>query len=112
MLFYYDKAMTKKYGAYSTASITKKTIEDHSYEDGIGSNNKYVEHYMYLIEYQFEYRNKINHGAFYLNKETVFNTLEIGDLIAIKFLRTNPEKSNVRRQKLCLDLGFNRNMCN
>lgn len=108
--------MTKKHGIYGTASITKKTIEDHPYENGIGKNKKYVEHYMYLIEYQFEYqfeyRNKINHGAFYLNKETVFNTLKIGDLIAIKFLRTNPEKSNVRRQKLCLDLGFNRNMCN
>ena len=110
-MFYYEKALVKKYGSYTTATIISKTKEDHSYEDGIGKHKKHVEFYMYLIEYQFSHNSKdyINH--FYLNEKTVCDKLEIGDSIPIKFLRTNPKESEPRRQKLCINLGLKRTLC-
>ncbi|SHH34273.1 hypothetical protein [Winogradskyella jejuensis] len=112
LLFYYEKALIKKYGSYTTAIITNKEVEDHSHTEGMGRNRRFVELFMYLIEYKFEYNSKTYTGAFYLNEKAVFDAIELNQSIPIQFLKTNPKTSKIRRQKLCLDLGLNRNMCN
>jgi len=38
-LYYYEKAIIKKYGGYTTATVIKKYIEDLSYEERIKLNN-------------------------------------------------------------------------
>ena len=110
-MFYYEKALFKKYGSYTTATIISKTKEDHSYEDGIGKHKKHVEFYMYLIEYQFNYNSKDYTNHFYLNEKKVFDKLEIGNDIPIKFLRTNPKESDPRRQKLYINICLKRTLC-
>ncbi|MBQ0734188.1 hypothetical protein [Aquimarina celericrescens] len=110
-LYYYEQEMTKKYGSYAIAKITHKEIEDRSYQEKVGNRIDHIEELHYIISYTFEYRNIMYNNSFYVAGEACFNGLTIGSTIPIKFLRTNPKKSSVRRLKLSKELGLEKKLC-
>ncbi|MFP4845536.1 hypothetical protein [Winogradskyella sp. PE311] len=110
-MYYYEKEVVKKYGSYTKAIITKKYIEDQSYEERVDNRIDKVELLLYIIDYKFTYQKEYT-GSFYVADKTCFDALQIGYNIPIKFLKHKPEQAEPRRQKLCLDLGLERNRCN
>ncbi|PNW29096.1 hypothetical protein [Formosa algae] len=98
IMYYYEKEVIKKYGAFTTAVITKKEIEDHSYIDD--ETKKKVEEVTYLIEYTFEYNYKHFSTFSIVENKEFYDQLTIGLDIPIKYLKTNPNKSSVRMRKL------------
>lgn len=105
IIYYYDKALVKKYGRYINACIKEKEIIDNSYYE----NNKYsvttskkdmlIEELNYLLTFSFEYQNQIYQNADFVDKNQ-YEKLNIGDLIPIKFLTIAPNKSLIRKIKL------------
>ncbi|MCH3880971.1 MULTISPECIES: hypothetical protein [Tenacibaculum] len=100
LLYYYEQEMAKKYGYYSKATVTHKEIEDTSYTQKAGSKINKIEEFNYLVSYTFNYRNKTYNNSFYVDEKTVFNKIELGDSISIKFLRTDPKKATVITRSL------------
>ncbi len=105
-LYYYEQEITKKYGSYTIAKITNKEIEDHSYQEKADGHIDYIEEFHYLLSYVFEYNETTYENSFYVNSLACYEKLTIGAKIPIKFLRTNPKKSSVRRVKLSKELGI------
>ncbi|MBC2845977.1 hypothetical protein [Winogradskyella flava] len=109
--FYYEKAIVKKYGSYTTASVIGKHVEDQSYEERIDNRVDNIELLFYIIDYKYTYQEEY-FGSFYVTNKACFEAIEIGSDIPIKFLKHKPEQAKPRRQKLCKDLGLETNMCN
>ena len=107
LAYHYSKALIKKYGCNSTATIIHKEIEDTSYTDSdMEGAGQFVEEITYFLTYSFTYLGKKIENSFYVDTENYFNTLEIGDTVPIKFLKTKPEKSAVRMRKLANELNL------
>lgn len=111
LLYYYEKAVIKKYGSYTNAIITKKYIEDQSYEERVDNRVDKIELFIYTIDYKFNYHKDFT-NSFIVEDKACFDKLEIGSTIPIKFLKHKPQQSEPRRQKLCNDLDLKRNQCN
>ena len=110
LLHYYEKAVIKKYGSYTTATIVKKHIEDQSYEERVDHRTHKIELFLYTIDYQFTYHKDYT-NSFAVTHQSCFDKLEIGSKIPIKFLKHLPEQAEPRRQKLCKDLGLETKLC-
>lgn len=100
-MYYYEQAMTKKYGYYTKATITNKEIEDTSHYTTIGRaghagyRKDWIEELNYLVTYSYKYKNATYNNSFYVDDKTVFSELELQSLIPIKFLKTDPKKATV-----------------
>lgn len=110
LLFYYEKAVIKKYGSYTYATVIKKHIEDHSYVEKIDNRINPVKEFHYIIDYVFTYKKEYT-NSFYVTSKACFDKIEIGSEIPIKFLKIKPEQAEPRRQKLCKDLGLEYSDC-
>ncbi|WP_394973539.1 hypothetical protein [uncultured Croceitalea sp.] len=105
-LYYYEQAQTKKYGAYGTAKIIEKEEKDVSYFTRKNKIEQKTEEFQYFLTYTFEYNNTNYHNTFLVVGKNCFGTLTEGASIPIRFLRSNPKKSTVRRRKLAKELGL------
>jgi len=105
-LYYYEQAQTKKYGAYTTASIIEKEEKDVSYFTRKNKVEQKIVEFQYFLTYTFEYNGAAYEGTFLVARKNCFDLLTIGKEIPIQFLRTNPKKSTVRRRKLAKELGL------
>lgn len=112
--YYYEQALTKKYGSYTLAKITNKRIDDYSHnlKNLDSSTNKRVKTFLYVIEFQFTYNNTTYSNECYFEHEATFNAITTTTVLPIKFLKTNPNKITVRRQKLSKQLGIKAQLCN
>ncbi len=110
-LYYYKQEVTKKYGSYALANIIHKEIEDHSYQETIDNRVDYIEEFHYILTYSFEYNGMRYENSFHVASKICFQALSVGAAIPIKFLRTNPKKSSVRRVKLSKELGLKKEQC-
>ncbi|CDF79767.1 conserved hypothetical protein [Formosa agariphila KMM 3901] len=105
MIHYYEKALVKKHGKYTTATILDKEIIDNSYYDkntyavDSMSKGKRIEELNYVLKYTFEYQSKEYKNSAFVQKNE-FETLNVGDKIPIRFLKTDPNTSFVRKIKL------------
>ncbi|WP_378184779.1 hypothetical protein ACE939_08355 [Aquimarina sp. W85] len=103
--YYYEKALIKKYGKLSNACLVEKKIVDHSYFDtneysiDVSKKGQLISELNYLLTFSFEYHNKTFENSELVTKNQ-FEKLKIGDLIPIKFLSINPNKSSIRKIKL------------
>ncbi|WP_350284924.1 hypothetical protein [uncultured Croceitalea sp.] len=100
LLYYYEQAQTKKYGANTTATIIAKEAKDVSYVTGKGKNKSKAEEFQYFLTYSFEHHGKWYENTFLVASKNCFDVLTIDSSIPIQFLRTNPKQSSVRRRKL------------
>lgn len=103
-MYYYEQAQTKKYGAYTTATIIAKEVKDVSYVTGKGNIKTKVEEFQYFLTYSFEHDGKPYENTFLVASKSCFDVLNIGTSIPIQFLRTNAKQSSVRRRKLANEL--------
>ena len=94
-MYYYEQAMTKKYGYYTKATVTNKEIEDVSSRRSIAEGVGVIKEYNYLISYTFNYKSITYSNSFYVDSETVFNEIKLQSLVPIKFLRIEPKKTTV-----------------
>lgn len=111
LLYYYEKAIIKKYGSYTDAVVINKYVEDLSYNENTDGRTVRVEEFHYIIDYQFTYLKDYT-NTFYLEHKTSYDKIEIGSKIPIKFLKIKPEQAEPRRHKLSKDLGLGTNACN
>ena len=111
LLYYYEKAVIKKYGSHTNGIVIKKHIEDQSYEESIDNRVDKIQLILYRIDYKFTYKKEYT-NSFYIDHKTCFDSIVIGSKIPVKFLKHKPEQAEPRRQKLCNDLGLERNLCN
>lgn len=105
-LYYYEQAQTKKYGTYGTANIIEKEEKDVSYIDKVGNRRVNVKAFQYFLTYAFEHNGQSYQNTFLVAGKNCFDALEISEEIPIRFLRTNPKKSTIRRRKLANELGL------
>ena len=110
LLYYYEKAVIKKYGSYTKAIVIDKKTEDCSYTNTIGGRTEIVKEYHYYFTYKFTYKTEFT-NSFYVKSQLCFDKIEIGSEIPIKFLKSKPLQSEPRRQKLCKDLGLDIEAC-
>ncbi|QDO94548.1 hypothetical protein FNB79_11420 [Formosa sediminum] len=96
--YHYENEIIKKYGAFTTAIITKKEVEDYSYIDTETKNK--VEEYVNTITYEFNYNSEHYLGDAVIDDKTLYHSLTVGLEIPIKYLKTNPNQSSVRIKKL------------
>ena len=105
ILYYYEKALLKKYGKYTNATILEKEIINNSYYDkntyavDSASKGALIEELSYLLNFSFEYQNQMYKNSDFVEKNE-YEKLNNGDLIPIHFLRTDPKKSFIRKVKL------------
>ena len=105
-LYYYEQAETKKFGAYTTAKITKKEAKDVSYFTKKSNAKIKTEEYQYFLTYTFNHNSTTYENTFLVAGKNCFDALAEGTSIPIQFLRSNPKKSTVRRRKLANELGL------
>ena len=107
--YFYDQAYIEKYGGYTTAKIIHKEIHDTSYTDD--ETGRVIEELAYLLTYSFTYFGETIEGTFYVSTRNCYDKIQTGTEIPIKFLKTKPTQSSVRRIKLANDLGLKRGDC-
>lgn len=105
-LYYYEQAQTKKYGAYTTASIIEREAKDVSYFTRKSNKQLKTEEFQYFLTYTFEYKSSSYKNTFLVAGKNCFDVLLKRKEVPIQFLRTNPKKSSVRRRKLANELGL------
>ncbi|OUS02109.1 hypothetical protein A9Q86_05510 [Flavobacteriales bacterium 33_180_T64] len=109
----YEQELTKKYGNHTTAIVTNKRIEDYSYTSNTFENGKALHHeeFLYAIEFDFTYNNiSYSNHCFFEDKST-FEAITLDTKLPIQFLRNNPNKVTLRRQKLSHELGIPERRC-
>lgn len=104
--YYYNQEVIKKHGSFTTAVIINKEIEENSYSEKTHNHAKTIEELNYLLSFSFNYNNNKFENSFYVHTKECFDKLEIGHVIPIKFLKTNPMKASVRFKKLYKELGL------
>ncbi|MBQ0786203.1 MAG: hypothetical protein KBT69_01790 [Oceanihabitans sp.] len=114
ILHYYEQALTKKHGSYTTAKVTNKRVEDYSHTTSAfhGGNSKKVAEFLYVIAFEFTYNNKTYASECFLEHQTTFDAIPLGTELPIQFLKTNPNTITLRRRKLAKQLGIKANLCN
>ncbi|MDO6597602.1 hypothetical protein Q4512_11810 [Oceanihabitans sp. 2_MG-2023] len=114
IIYYYEQALTKKYGSYTTATITNKRIDDYSHTTSSfdGGKSKKIAEFLYAIEFQFSYNNQVFEGECFFEHQATFEAITLETQLPIQFLKTNPKKITVRRRKLANQLGIKPKLCN
>lgn len=113
MAYYYEQALTKKYGSYTDAKVTNKRIDDYSHSTGSlqGSHAENVSEFMFVVEFQFGYQQKTYTSESFFNEKSTYEMITIGMDLPIQFLRTDPNIVTLRRRKLANNLGIAESAC-
>ncbi len=111
--YYYNKALTKKYGSYTFATVTNKRIDDYSHTTSTlkGGKAKKIETFLYVIEFQFNYITTTYHSECAFKHQSTYNAITEDTELPIKFLKTNPKIAYLRRRKLANQLGIPEKDC-
>ena len=112
--YYYNQALTKKYGSYTIAKVTNKRVDDYSHTTSSfnGGKSKKIEEFLYVVEFEFTYNSKTYTSECFFEHKTTFEAITLETELPIQFLKTNPNKITVRRRKLANQLGIKSNLCN
>ncbi|MCK8479665.1 hypothetical protein [Psychroserpens algicola] len=112
-MHYYEQELTKKYGSYTTARVVHKRIDDYSHTSSSFEGGKAIQHeeYLYVIEFEFNYKNKSYESECFFEQKKTYEQIPVGYELPVKFLRNNPEKVTLRRRKLANELGISEKMC-
>ncbi|MCH9661344.1 MAG: hypothetical protein K0U54_10585 [Bacteroidetes bacterium] len=110
-LFYYEKALIKKYGSYGTAFICGKAILDSSSLENKDARTVKKAQRHFELTYEYEYLQVLYTNTFHVASRSCFDRLPIGGRIPIQFLKVKPSQSTVRRAKLSNELGIDRKDC-
>ena len=112
IMYYYEQALTKKYGSYTTAKVTNKRIDNYSHTSSFTNNNsEEIEEYLYVIEFEFTYNNKTYKSESFFGEKSTYDAITAKTELPIQFLKTNPNKITLRRRKLSKELGMPKKMC-
>ncbi|QRM87896.1 hypothetical protein FG167_01210 [Lacinutrix sp. WUR7] len=113
ILHYYEQALTKKHGSYTTAKVTNKRVDDYSHTTSTfqGGKSKKVAAFLYVIAFEFVHHSKTYSSECFLEHQTTFDAIPIGTELPIQFLKTNPNTVTLRRRKLANQLGIKANLC-
>ena len=103
--YYYEKPLSETYGINLSSIVTDKRIEDHSFNETSGSQEKYVEEYHYIVGYKYSFE-KDYESEFYIEEKDFYEKIEIGSEIPIRVLKFKPETSFPRRVKLGKKFGL------
>lgn len=105
ILYYYEKALAAKYGRIVNAYLKDKKVIDNSYYESTAffdsprKKSKFINELNYLLIYSFEYKNKIFENSDFVEKN-LFEKIVVGDIIPVKFMLFNPNKSSISKTKL------------
>ncbi len=114
ILHYYEQALTKKHGSYTTAKVTNKRIDDYSHSTSSldGGNSEMIAEFLYVIAFEFTYNSKIYASECLWTHKATYEAITLETELPIPFLKTNPNKITVRRRKLANQLGIKANLSN
>ncbi|WP_452228197.1 hypothetical protein [Lacinutrix sp. MEBiC02404] len=114
ILHYYEQALTKKHGSYTTAKVTNKRIDDYSHSTSSldGGNSEMIAEFLYVIAFEFTYNSKTYASECLWTHKATYEAITLETELPIPFLKTNPNKITVRKRKLANQLGIKANMNN
>lgn len=112
-IYYYEQALTKKYGSNTNAKIINKRVDDYSHTKSIFNNSKQkkLAAFLYVLEFEFYYNNNIYKSECFFEHKSTFDAITQDIELPIKFLKTNPKKVTLRRRKLATTIGISEKMC-
>ncbi|SCY05525.1 hypothetical protein SAMN05192588_0917 [Nonlabens sp. Hel1_33_55] len=108
-LHYFEKELIQKYGKYTVAKVTSKEKQDYSYDNSniFDSRKIKVAEFHNYITYEFSSTNRVYNGTDIIDDNEIFESLEVGSSIPVKFLSIDPNQSQIRIRKLKNELKRN-----
>ncbi|WGD34002.1 hypothetical protein [Olleya sp. YS] len=112
-MYYYEQAKIKKYGSYTSARIINKRIDNYTHKTSSFNSRqpKHINEFLYVIEFEFIYNNQVYKNECFFEHQSTFETISLDTELPIKFLKTNPKNTTLRRRKLSNQLGITEKMC-